>query len=96
MSHAYLWFYRFAIDSHLEAGDWAAAELSCQTLADYTRAEPMPWSDFYVARGRALASWGKGARSDALLAEIARLASQAARCRLDRARIALDQVATAA
>ena len=96
VSHAYLWFYQCAIDVHLSTGDWSAAERCAQSLADYTRGEPMPWSDFYVARGRALASWGSGARSDAMLAEIRRLAATAAGCRLGRARIALDQVATAA
>lgn len=96
VSHAYLWFYQCAIDVHLEVGAWSAAERCAQALADYTRAEPMPWSDFYVARGLALAAWGSGTRSDAVLAEIRRLAAEAARCRLGRAQAALDQVAQAA
>ena len=26
--------------------------------------EPLPWTDFYVARGRALAAWGRGEREE--------------------------------
>ncbi len=96
VSHAYLWFYQCAIDVHLAAGAWPAAQRCIQALADYTRAEPMPWSDFYVARGAALAAWGSGAGSDATLGEIRRLAAQAAACRLGRARAALDRVIQAA
>jgi tetratricopeptide (TPR) repeat protein len=96
VSHAYLWFYECAIDVHLESGDWPAAERCAQALADYTRGEPMPWSDFYVARGRALAGWGRGSRTDAALGEIRRLALQAAQYRLGRARDALDRVCQAA
>lgn len=96
VSHNHLWFHQEAIDVHLAFGEWDEAERSAQALADYTRAEPLPWSDFYVARGRALAAWGSGRRSDAVLAEIRRLAAEAARCGLGRARVALERIVAAA
>jgi hypothetical protein len=33
----------------------------------------LPWSDFVVARGRALAAFGRGGRDAALMAELSRL-----------------------
>jgi hypothetical protein len=90
-----LWFHQEAIDVHLAFAEWDEAERSAQALGDYTRAEPLPWSDFYAARGRALAAWGRGSRSAPLMAEIRRLAVEAARCRLGRAQAALDRVLAA-
>jgi class 3 adenylate cyclase/tetratricopeptide (TPR) repeat protein len=95
VSHAHLWFYRCAMDLSLEQAHWAEAERYALALEDYTRAEPMPWSDFYVARGRALAAWGKGVRSGAAAAELCRLAAQAERYGFARARLALDEAARA-
>jgi class 3 adenylate cyclase/tetratricopeptide (TPR) repeat protein len=95
ISHCHLWFHQEAIDVHLAFAEWDEAERSAQALGDYTRAEPLPWSDFYAARGRALAAWGRGSRSAPLMAEIRRLAVEAARCRLGRAQAALDRVLAA-
>ena len=44
----------------LATEDWCAAERYAAALEDYTRAEPLAWSDFVIARGRALAAWGRG------------------------------------
>ena len=40
----------------LRARRWAEALRYAQALADYTAAEPLPWSDFNIARARALAA----------------------------------------
>jgi hypothetical protein len=42
-------------------------------LEAYTSAEPLPWSDLIIARGRALAAHGRGKRDDAIAAELRRL-----------------------
>jgi tetratricopeptide (TPR) repeat protein len=65
VSHNYFWFYHDAINASLKAGDWAQAEHFATALEDYTRAEPLPWSDFHIARGRALAATGRGQRDPA-------------------------------
>lgn len=59
VGHNYLWFYRFAIEASLQARDWDAAERFADALAGYTRAEPLPWSDFVIAWARALAAHGR-------------------------------------
>jgi len=58
-------FYHEAIETALNTGEWAAAERYAAAFESYTRPEPLPWADFHVARGRALAGFGRGARDDA-------------------------------
>jgi tetratricopeptide (TPR) repeat protein len=76
-SHNYLFFYRDAIDASLAAGAWDEAERYAAALKDYTRPEPLPWADFAIARGRALAKWGRGQRQADAAAELHRLAAEA-------------------
>jgi hypothetical protein len=38
-----------------DADDWDGVERYAAALDDYTRPEPLPWSAFFIARGRALA-----------------------------------------
>ena len=59
VSHNHLWFRRRAMDAALRAGDWGAVEHHAAALDEYTRSEPLPWADFFVARGRALAAQGR-------------------------------------
>ncbi|MBV9756917.1 MAG: AAA family ATPase [Alphaproteobacteria bacterium] len=56
VGHNHLWFYRDAIEAMLAAGDGAGALRYVAALEDYTRAEPLPWSDLFARRGRALAA----------------------------------------
>ena len=42
-------------------------------LEDYTRPEPLPWSDFYISRGRALAAHGRGERGEELREQLREL-----------------------
>jgi len=55
VGHNHLWFYRDAAEAMLLLGDAAAALGYVAALEDYARAEPLPWSDLFAARGRALA-----------------------------------------
>lgn len=51
-----------------------------QALEDFTSGEPLPLSDYFIARGRALARLGRGDKRDTDVAELRRLldvASQA-------------------
>ena len=63
----------------LKIEDWTAAESNAQALEDFTRAEPLPWSEFFIARGRALAAFGRGGRDAATIGEIRRLRDEAKR-----------------
>jgi class 3 adenylate cyclase/tetratricopeptide (TPR) repeat protein len=55
LSHNHFWYRGDAIDVALEAGDAAAARRHADALERYASVEPTPWSDFTVARARALA-----------------------------------------
>ncbi|MBE9554240.1 MAG: tetratricopeptide repeat protein [Proteobacteria bacterium] len=73
VGHNYFWFYREAMQGALERGEWKDARRFADALEDYASAEPLPWSDFFIARVRALAAAGEGRRDEALTAELARL-----------------------
>jgi class 3 adenylate cyclase/tetratricopeptide (TPR) repeat protein len=73
VSHNYLLFYPDAMEASLITGDWDGVEHYAAALEAYTRAEPLPWADLRIARGRALARYGRGERSEATLRELRRL-----------------------
>jgi class 3 adenylate cyclase/tetratricopeptide (TPR) repeat protein len=64
-AHNHLWFRRDAIEAALAAGDWREAERQAAALAAFTAVEPVPWADFFIARGRALARCGRDGASEA-------------------------------
>jgi tetratricopeptide (TPR) repeat protein len=90
VSHNYLFFYQSAIEAALAAADWGAAERYAGALEDYTRPEPLPWADFIVARGRALAAWGGGERDAEAAERLCALRDQAARAGLGRPVAAIE------
>ena len=73
VSHNQFWFAFTAIDQALAAGEWDAVEPYAKRLETYTREQPLPWPDFMIARGRALAAWGRGIRDASLVTELGRL-----------------------
>jgi class 3 adenylate cyclase/tetratricopeptide (TPR) repeat protein len=77
VSHNHFWFCREAIDICVETGDWGEIERLVAALEDYTRDQPLPLSEFYIARGKALAAFGRGARDSKTLAELERLRAEA-------------------
>jgi tetratricopeptide (TPR) repeat protein len=93
VSHNHLLFPRDAIEAYFEAGDWERMEHCAAELEQYTRSEPLPFADFYIARGRALAAFGRG-RSDTreLIAELERVRDQGEQVGV---RVALPGIKTA-
>ena len=67
LSHNHLWFRRDAIDASLSAREWDEALRHAAALERYAAAEPLPWSDFFVARARVLADAGRGRPDPAAL-----------------------------
>ncbi|MFZ1426692.1 MAG: adenylate/guanylate cyclase domain-containing protein, partial [Geminicoccaceae bacterium] len=59
LAHNFLLLRRYAIDAYLDAGDWDEADRHADALEDYAAAEPSPWTELFVARGRALAAHGR-------------------------------------
>jgi DNA-binding SARP family transcriptional activator/predicted negative regulator of RcsB-dependent stress response len=56
LSHNHLHYYQNMIDVCLMQQDAAGARQNVAALAEYTQAEPLAWSDFYIARGTLLAN----------------------------------------
>jgi class 3 adenylate cyclase/tetratricopeptide (TPR) repeat protein len=83
VSHNYIYFYRYAMDASISAGLWAEAERYALELEEYTRPEPLPVCDFFIARARALSDWGRGKRDGVLVMELRRLANEAKRMGLN-------------
>ena len=93
ISHNHLLFRMVAIDASLDSGNWAEAERYAADLETYTAAEPLPWAEFYIARGRLLAQAGRGDDSEELKARAIALIAQAKALGLDLAAKELEAVA---
>jgi predicted ATPase len=91
VGHNHFRFYRDAIEATLRAGDWDNADRFAAALTDFTRPEPLPWTNFYVSRGHSLAAYGRGQRDQGTLSEIARLAQEARGVDLRLALVALER-----
>jgi class 3 adenylate cyclase/tetratricopeptide (TPR) repeat protein len=66
VSHNHVQLRELAIEALLEIGDWNGVDANCARIRAYTADEPLPMSEFVIARGTALARFGRGDRSDAL------------------------------
>ena len=95
VSHNHFWFARTVIDHALENGEWDNAERHADRLENYTRAQPLPWSDFLIARARALSAWGRGDRTEEVVVEVTRLRDLAVHQGLKPLTAKLEQALTA-
>jgi class 3 adenylate cyclase/tetratricopeptide (TPR) repeat protein len=91
VAHNQLRFYPDAIETALDLGDWQEAERYADALEAFTRPEPLPWSDFFIARGRMLAAVGRGRRDENARPQLERLCAEARRLELWMALPALDE-----
>jgi hypothetical protein len=94
-SHNHLHFADSAMAALLDQGDWAGAERQCDRLERYCAREPLPWSEFVIARGRAFARLGRGERTDTLRESLERLRETAARAELNLALPEIDAAVAA-
>ena len=91
ISHNFTGFYPTAMEACLQMGEWDEVDRYAQALEDYTSAEPLPHTAFLIARGRALAAFGRGNRDDATMQELQRLRDEAERVGLKVAIRALEE-----
>ncbi len=89
--HNYLWFYRDAMEVCLRNDEWDAVERYASALEDYTSTEPLPWSEFFIAHGRALAAFGLGGGDEESVQELRRLRDETKRIGMQNALPALEQ-----
>ena len=75
----------------LGARDWSAVDRYAAALAAFTEPEPLPWSNFFIARGRTLADFGRGRRDDGTLDELRHLRNQAGQAGLKLSIEAIEQ-----
>jgi tetratricopeptide (TPR) repeat protein len=76
VSHSIIFFYRWAIDACLAAKDWKGAERYAAELEGSIAKEPLPMTDFLVARARAIAGAECGQKDEK---ELKRLLAEANR-----------------
>jgi class 3 adenylate cyclase/tetratricopeptide (TPR) repeat protein len=81
VGHSPIGFHRLAIDDALERGEFPRALAHADALELYTAAEPLPYTDLLIARGRALVGLAANPDDSALAAELARLRREAERVR---------------
>ncbi len=67
LSHSHFWFTLDAMQCSLRAGAWDEAERFAAALEEHTRIEPLVWTDFQVATGRALVRAGRGSADASVL-----------------------------
>lgn len=77
-SHNYFLFYRDAINICLKRGNWRDALGYAASLESYAAEQPTRWSDFQVAKARAMAAVGEGQKGGHLLGELERQQRRAA------------------
>jgi hypothetical protein len=83
VSHNFIQLRELAIDALLEMGDWDGVVTNCERIRAYTADEPLAMCDFVVARGLALARFGRGERSTALQESLLSLQAEGAAAELN-------------
>ena len=76
VSHNFIFFNRYAIESCLAAEDWVGVERYATALERSLKEEPLPMTDFLVARARAIAAASRGLNDEK---ELTRLLAEANR-----------------
>jgi tetratricopeptide (TPR) repeat protein len=76
VGHNHLWYHRDAIEAFLDARDPKGMMLHVEALEAYARAEPLPWSTLFAARGRCLAAVLRGDFRDGLFEDLKRVRAE--------------------
>ena len=79
VGHNSIGYYRYAIEDALARCEWWRGLEHAGALESYTAAEPLPYSDFLIARGRLLVKLASRPDDSVLHEELARLIAEAER-----------------
>ena len=91
VSQNYLFFYRDAMEASLADGHFDAVERFAAALDGYASEEPLPYTRFFAARGRALARTLGGETGDDIASTLADLCEEAHRVGFVIAARSLDE-----
>jgi hypothetical protein len=91
VGHNYFALYRIAMEVSLRLQDWDEVNRFADALQSYSRPEPLPRTDFYIARARTLARFGRGERDDSTIRALRRLRDEAEQLELMSALPGLQQ-----
>jgi len=81
VGHSHIAYYRLSIEDAIARKEWHRALAHVSAMASYTRREPLPYTDFLMARGRALVALAARPDDRARREEIVELRAQAQRLR---------------
>jgi tetratricopeptide (TPR) repeat protein len=81
VGHNPIGYYRYAIEDAIARGEWSRGLEHAAALEAYSRAEPLPYSDFLIARGRVLVGLASRPEDPVLHEDLARLVAEAERVR---------------
>lgn len=91
VSHNYFEYYCEGIELMLESARWGDVEIYASALEEFTSAEPLPRSIFFIERARCLAKFGAGDQSDDTHLGLRQLQEQAGEIGLMTAKRKLEQ-----
>ena len=81
-SHAPLSFCVLAIEASLQRNEWSAAEHYSARLEMLTRPDPTPWPNYFIARGRTLAAFGRGDHGSEVIKKLRKVHQETSRAEL--------------
>jgi tetratricopeptide (TPR) repeat protein len=90
VSHNHFYFYRDAMEVSATHQRWSDLERYAGRLQAYTRGEPLPWADLLIARGQALARFGRDPQDALARSELLRVRAEALRVGFYSARLPPD------
>ena len=79
VGHSPIGYHRLGIEDTLARGEWERTRAHAAALESYTSAEPLPYTELLIARGRVLAALGANPQEAAARSELERLKADALR-----------------
>jgi len=87
VSHNHFYLYRDGMEVSAAHHEWGDVERFADRLEAYTRGEPLPWTELFIARGRALARFGRDPVDEPARGELLRIHDEALRVGLHAAHL---------
>ncbi len=79
------------METSLRIGAWDRVDRHAASLESYTREEPLPLTDFFIRRGRALAAFGHDSHDEDAAAQLRHLRDTGKHMNFRTALLAIEQ-----